>query len=233
VFDFQVPYLGQGLDLSISATTAREINNFALGLGAGFIHRGSYSPFKDQELNYNPGDEISFSLGLDRPIHRNSRMMLDISYCIYTQDKAEKIAIFKSGNKLLFAGAYCYDSEFYSLVISANGRLKAKNHVGSGRLVAERLNSNCSEFEIGATAGLKLHKDMTVRAALEGKLYSNNELEIGGAKLAGIGGGIDKNVSQSVVLDADLRFYFGSLDQGYKSVGLTGLKLLGGIKIFI
>ena len=100
-------------------------------------------------------------------------------------------------------------------------------------MAPERYNRNANEFEALAMGALSLNRKTSIRGALLGKYFSDNELDFGGAIVGGIGGGLTRKLSGWLFFDADLRFYFGSINNGAKYVSLLGLQSLLGIRVFL
>ena len=231
--NFQTPLLGQGLDASAGFIMARPLGGFVFGLGAGYLMRGRFKPFSDFDLKYNPGDEVSFSLGLDRPLNREDKLILDMSYTIYTQDISNETKVFQAGNKFTAQAMAYFPGEVWTFVVSMLNRYKAKNKIGSDNLTPERLNSNSNEFELIAMIILALNRRTSFGGVVEGKFYSNNAYGFGGANVGGIGVSYGLKLSHSIQLDAGFRYYMGTYNTSVKNVNLLGIKLLTGIKIFL
>lgn len=231
--DFQTPILGQGVDMSGGLVMAQRLSDFVFGIGAGYLMRGGFKPVFNSDYEYNPGDELSFSLGVDRPLTRRSKLMFDGSYTLYSEDVANGTAVFKSGNRITFQALYYTSGEFMTYVFSVRNRMQSKNEMGSGTLIPERENSNSNELELNGIASFALSSKASLRGALEGKLYSDNAYKRSGATVGGIGGGLSKSLGSSLVFDADFRFYLGKLNVGTREVNLLGGKVFGGFKIYL
>ncbi len=231
--DFQTPILGQGVDVSCGMVMAQRLSGFVLGVGAGYLMRGEFKPVFDSDYKYNPGDEISFSLGVDRPLSRRSKLMFDASYTLYGDDAANGTAVFKSGNRITLQALYYTSGEFMTYILSVRNRMQGKNELGSGTLIPERENSNGNELELNAIASMAVSRSSSLRGALEGKLFSDNAYQRGGATIGGLGAGLSKSLGSSLVFDTDFRFYLGKLNVGARKVNLLGVKVFGGFKIYL
>jgi len=231
--DFHAPILGQGPDFSTGIIMVQEYADFIFGAGVGYLLRGKYKPFEDYEYDYDPGNEFAFSGGVDYFIGRQNKLMFDVSYTIFGNDIANDIMVFKSGNRLSVQAVAYFEKEFTSYILSLRNRIQGKNHIGSDELVPERQNSNGNELELTGIGLLSLNPNTTVRGLLEGKIYSNNAYDIGGATIGGVGAGLSRNLNTWLNVDAELRFYFGSIKAGSENVGLTGFQFLAGFKIYL
>ena len=126
----------------------------------------------------------------------------------------------------------CIYQGWPQLALALRDRIRAKNKVGSGDLIPERQNSNGNELEISATGFLPLNSYSTLHGLVEGRLYSNNAYEVGGATVAGVGGGYNRTLSSHYLFHSDLRFYFGSMDFG-TDYSIKGLRATVGLKVVL
>ena len=231
--DFQVPILGQGLDISAGIVAAKRLGGFVVALGTGYLMRGPFEPIENAVAAYNPGDEITISLGIDRAVSRKNKLMFSANYTIYGEDTIEKTAVFKSGNKISLQGVAYFPGETMSFLFSAVNRIRRKNKVGSGDLIPERQNSNGNELEISATGYLKMNLQTTMRGVFEGKFYSNNAYNVAGASIGGFGAGLSTILTPSLSFDADLIIYAGTMNTGLEDINLTGLKIFLGVTVIL
>ncbi len=230
VLNFQVPILGQGLDLSTGLVMAQPFAGWVLGLGAGYLRRGAYEPFKDLDFSYDPGDEITISIGADKDIGRRNKFMFDFGYTLYGSDKTDTLEVFKAGNRFSIRALGYIEGEFFNIVLSLQDRIQSKNKIGTGNLAPEAQNSNGNELEFLALGNYQIGRETYLKGIFEVKLYSDNAYKIGGAQVAGIGSGFRHSLTDHVDLDTDIRFYVGTLNIG-KDVTLKGLQFNTGLKI--
>ncbi len=230
-FDFTVPILGQGLDVSAGLVSAFPLGGMVAGLGAGFLMRGAFEPFENGSVKYNPGEEITLSAAVDLPLQRRKKLMFDANYTIYTADKAGGSKLFQAGNRITLQAMAWFPGESAGVLLMARDRIRAANKIVSNDdLIPERQNSNGNELELLAMVSLPRSAYTTLRGVIEGKIYSNNAYDIGGATIGGIGAGLSKIFTPHLSLEVDGRFYFGSMETGIDKVGLTGLRATGGLK---
>lgn len=229
--DFQVPVLGQGFEVNSGIVKAFDLNRMVIGVGAGFLFRGPYQPLDGADFDYDPGEEISLSAGVDYDIGRKNKLMMDLSYTLYTTDRIQSKPVFQSGNRLSIQATAYFPGEVWSHLIFLNNRLKGKNQIGSGDLVPERLNSNGNEMDLTAMTLLSYSPRTSFRAAVEGKFYSNNQLNTGGAIVGGMGGGWSRRIGGRLNWDFDCRFYLGRMTTVSQIVNILGVKLSTGVRI--
>ena len=230
-FDFTSPILGQGLDVSTGMVSAFPLSGMVAGLGAGFLLRGAFEPIENGSTKYNPGEEFTLSAALDYPLQQQKRVMLDAAYTLYSSDKIGSNKVFQSGNRITLQAMAWLPGRNFQLLFMIRDRIRARNKLSLGeKLIPERQNSNGNELELLAILTRPSGAFTTLRAAVEGKFYSNNAYDIGGATIGGLGGGLSRTFSPHLSLEMDARFYFGSLETGADGVSLTGLKATGGLK---
>ena len=157
--------------------------------------------------------------------------MFDANYTIYTADKAGGSKLFQAGNRITLQAMAWFPGESAGVLLMARDRIRAANKIVSNDdLIPERQNSNGNELELLAMVSLPRSAYTTLRGVIEGKIYSNNAYDIGGATIGGIGAGLSKIFTPHLSLELDGRFYFGSMETGIDKVGLTGLRATGGLK---
>jgi hypothetical protein len=230
--NFDVPILGQGLDATAGIVTAQRLGDRVLGLGVGYLMRGAFEPVENATVKYNAGDEVNVTAALDQPLGRKNKLMIDANYTVYGSDTVEGTEVFKAGNRITLQGMLHLPSDGLSWLITVRDRIRAKNKVGSGELIPERQNSNGNELEVSAMGFLPLNSYSTLHGRVEGRLYSNNAYDVGGATVAGIGGGYSRTLSPRFLLQSDLVFYFGALDFG-TDYSITGLRGNVGLKVVL
>jgi hypothetical protein len=230
--NFDVPIFGQGLDVTAGMVTAQRWGDRVLGLGVGYLLRGAFEPIENATVKYNPGDEVNVTFDVDQPLGRKNKLMMDVNYTVYSSDTVEGTEVFKAGNRITLQGMLHVPNEGISWLFSVRDRIRAKNKVGSGDLIPERQNSNGNELELSAMGYLALNSNSTIRGLIEGRIYSNNAYDVGGATVVGFGGGYNRSLSARFQFLSDLRFYVGSMDLG-TNYSIKGLRATVGLKVVL
>jgi hypothetical protein len=228
-------YFGGGLDLSAGLSAAFTMNDWVFGVGAGFVRTGTFKPVQNSD-DYNPGDEISLTAGLDRSFSEDTKLLADFTYTLYTTDTFQGADYFKSGPRLLFEARYYFPFRNFDMAVMVRDRIKGKNktlQVDSAtdiaKLTEEAANSHGNELDVIAQGGYALSERTSVEGLLQVKIYSANELEANGATIFGIGGGWRRQLTPILDLDLGAKFSFGSLKSQGEGTGITGFELHGGI----
>lgn len=233
-FNFRVPSLGQGLDIQLGISTAQQMSDYIVGAGITYLQKGSYEPYSNSDAKYNPGEEISLTVGAEKKIvflDKEMKLTGDMMYSIYQKDKLESEEWFKAGNRLLIQLMSQFKMDDIDMVVFVRDRIRGKNERHSGAsLEPEKENSNANQFEIQALGYYPYSMDLKVKGIIDIKLYSENDYGYGGATLLGIGGGGDYILAPNLTATGECRFYFGSLKTASKGASTFGFKLFGGIQ---
>ncbi|HPG38917.1 MAG TPA: hypothetical protein PLP19_08680 [bacterium] len=235
-FNFRVPSLGQGMDINLGIATAFQYNDNVIGAGFSILKKNNYKPFKDYDYNYQPGDEFTFTTGIERNITtmgKEARVTADLVYTIYSSDKGNDEEIFKSGNRFMLQSGIFIPFNNYDLQIFLREKIKGKNKAGVGdQFEQERKNRNGNEFQITGQVILPPKNTSQIIGLFDMMLFGNNQYKTGGATLFGLGGGYRYKINSTLFFDGQLWFYMGSMKTGVESKSLTGIKLNGGIRYY-
>jgi hypothetical protein len=235
-FNFRVPSLGQGMDINLGIATAFQYNDNVIGAGFSILKKNNYKPFKDFEYDYQPGDEFTFTTGIERNVTamgKEARVTADLVYTIYSSDKGNDEKIFKSGNRFMLQSGIFIPFSGYDLQLFLREKIKGKNKAGIGdQFEQERKNRNGNEFQISGQVILPPKNTSQMIGLFDIMLFGNNEYKTGGATLFGLGGGYRYKINSTLFFDGQLWFYMGNMKTGVESKGLTGIKLNGGIRYY-
>lgn len=226
---FRMPSLGQGFDAQFGLSTAGEVGPMILGGGVSYFIKNGFEPFSDYEGEYNPGEELTLTLGLGL-----GRTNIDLLYTIYSKDIWEGEEVFRSGNRFIAQLLTHFQFKSMEMTLFVRESFKGKNMTGSGSVLeTEAKNSNVNMFDIQLLGLYPESDNIWYKGALDLKIYSNNEYDVGGATLFGFGGGILLKLSESVVFDLDMRYYTGVLKLTAENVTTAGLKMFGGLQFIL
>ncbi|MBD3183239.1 hypothetical protein GF312_13165, partial [Candidatus Poribacteria bacterium] len=79
---FRYSNLGEGFDISLNGGYAQDMGSVVLGGGAGYIKKGEYDLSEGQDSKYKPGDQLTFTAGMDIPA-KPLLMRTDVTYTTY------------------------------------------------------------------------------------------------------------------------------------------------------
>ncbi len=233
-FNFRVPSLGQGMDFQIGISTARQIGDYIMGGGITYMLKGSYEPYSGLDAGYDPGDELSFTLGAERNVsflNKDMKLTGDFMYSLYMKDEYDNVDWFKAGNRLLFQVMSQFQIDQIDMVVFIRDRIRGKNERRSGTSIEpEKENSNANQFEIQAIGYYRYTDKLQIKGLVDIRLYSENDYGYGGATLFGLGGGGDYRIAPNLTASGECRFYLGSIKTASKGAAAFGFKLFGGIQ---
>jgi len=102
---FPVSSYGTAFGATAGVAYARQLNGWNVGLSGALRFTGTYSPFTDQSVSYNPGWEARVRGGADRVIGRNGRLLLGLTFSTFSTDVY-------TGTGTLVGGTYDPGSRF-------------------------------------------------------------------------------------------------------------------------
>ncbi len=172
VLGFRAKDYGEGLNLSAGGAVAFPLSGTArFAMGAGFVHRGSYTLFAGGG-DYRPAPEVSATAGLDLQGRGKGStaplLRLDAVYRIYGNDELDGETVFEEGNQLELQAAGSSGGSGLRLTGLARTVLKADNTVtgGQGQTV-EALKASSGNAVLG-----RLEVDLPVGTALRAGITS-------------------------------------------------------------
>ncbi|HMB91885.1 MAG TPA: hypothetical protein VKP65_13615 [Rhodothermales bacterium] len=104
-YDFRIPGFGQGFNVAPGFVWAFPMSEtVVLGLGASYQYKGAYRPLAEMPEDYDPGDEIIITGGLDIKAAPTTNLSADVTYTTYTSDKLGEEEVFAVGDRLVATG---------------------------------------------------------------------------------------------------------------------------------
>lgn len=178
VFDFRVPGFGQGLGLATGATWAVPVGeDVVLGLGGSFRYQGGYTPLEGMASNYNPGNEVLVTGGLDYRLNRTSALSGDVSITLYGTDQVGDVDQFEAGNKLSATVQYRRDQGYNTLRVLARYEGREKSTlpaVGSGS--AQELQLLPSEGVLRGSFQTRLSDSVDLELWAGGRMFGETDV---------------------------------------------------------
>jgi len=210
ILNFRYPILGQGLNINPGLAWVAPVSNATvLGLGGSFQYKGTYKPLAGG-IEYDPGDEILVTGGVDVQLDGLSNISLDAVFTIYGKDKVDGKESYASGSTI--AGNLQYLRSFgqNELRIFTRYRSKGKSEIGSPvGLVAESLKSEPNRWEALAEYKAVFSSAFSMGFSLDGKVYEETTSFLSGATLFGIGIGPVFSPTPAIRIPVRLRAQFG------------------------
>ncbi len=226
-FGLRVPSYGEGLDVQAGLSNAYEVGAFRLGWGLSYLFKGSFAPFTTAETRYNPGDEVTITLAVNR-----GGFFFDLVYTLFFTDTWGGNDVLRAGPSLLAQSMFSLNTGDWQLVFFLRDQLRARNKIVQGGLLeTERKNRNGNELDLQAAGWRDLERGARLKTFLYIKFYSNNDFGNGGLFQAGPGIGLEWPLSEPVSFSGELKAGLGSYQAPSGRVSLSGLSGYGGIII--
>ena len=209
-FMLQVPHFGAGLSISPAATWAIPLSEeFVGGLGVMYQYRGPFTPLEEAG-KYKPGDEVSFTGGLDARIDPVSTMAVDAVFTLFGKDKLDGKTIFSAGNKLLAALRFkrYFTLDELTVVAVFVTRSNAKVNDGNSLIPArDRIEPNRLDFATHYM--MRVSEYLTLRGSAEARLFQETSADFSGSRLFAVGAGLEFTLSDNIAIPVRLKYTFG------------------------
>jgi len=208
--DFGVTRLGEGIVLNLVAATAREVGPVVAGAGAGYLLKGAYETTFDVDTQYNPGDELDLTGGLN---WKGEQIYLrtDLVYTLYTADEVDDKEFFKQGNQLTAAMRFTYRPQPILMSFSIRDTMIGKNDYPNpgGELETEEKNTHGNRLNLDFIFGYAVNEPMTLHGIFSVNKIGKNGYDENDAGIFTFGAGM-RYALNGVVLNTGLNFSTGS-----------------------
>jgi len=238
LFRFRLPVYGQGFCGKIGGGIALPLEDLLVfGVGLQYIYTGSYHPmvyrytFNNQEFiednEYNPGDEVSFNMGLDFKINKSMKIMVDGLYTYYWQDYKDGKEVFGAGNKVVMdVGYYCQFDHRY-IWAHALYRHKGKYSLWDGASFGNT-NQDLRGSQVEVEAQIKAFdfENGGVVFLTESRYYQEIERKDDSALIYGGGFQTDVKFPDNIVAGFTMKYMLGYLKEGDLKRDLRGTEIV-------
>lgn len=205
----RIPNFGTGLTLSPSIAWALPVSDeLVVGLGALFLYRGEFSPLADT-MRYDPGEEVSFTGGIDLQLGESASLSGDVIYSLYGTDKSSGTDLLTPGKKLLATVQFQQFFEADRLLFLLTFRTRAKAEF-SNLLPLFTVRTEPNQLELMGAYAAQFSKSFWVQFLLEGRFFQKNATPLSGFDLVGVGITPEFKLSETVSLPLQFKFVYGS-----------------------
>ncbi len=229
VFDMHVPSLGTGLNIDAGVIWAIPISEaVVVGLGGSFLYKGVYEPISNAG-EYDPGDEILATGGVDIQTESGSTISADLIFTTSGKDKLKGKEVLSAGNRIVANLQLRQSFGLHGLWLFARYKTRSTSSFAVGNaFVAEAEKLEPDNVDAVGTFNIRVNDRLSFVFLAQGRFYKQTPLTISGISLFAAGFSPVFAVSNSLSVSLRNRFHFGSLKGGDK---LTGLELGVGIAI--
>jgi hypothetical protein len=220
--DFPVRHLGEGFGFNIMAGGAEMLGSMRVGGALMYQYNGTYEPYETGD-EYNPGNQFSVISGVDQT-GDGYMLTANAVYSVYTTDKLEDRKIFCQSPtfSLLLGGNF--DNKTYQIGADAGLLLRGRNaRYDSTEAKIEQLKAYGNEFLIAGRFSWVPDKNWRMTPSAELRVIGENEYNLEGANIFGLGGEIVRNIGEGVDIGVAFKYFTGSVDGG--DIDLSGYQL--------
>lgn len=175
-YAFRVPVLGQGFNLAPGITWAVPVGEtVVVGLGAAYQYRGAFRP-RDGGSDYDPGDEILLTGGLDAALNERWTFTGDVTFAHYQTDVVDDEDRYKSGNKIAGTLQLMRRIGLSELRLLGRYRTRARGELPvAGDLVTEEQRTVPDQALVHASYRLRGSDEAFLTLLVRGRYFSETE----------------------------------------------------------
>lgn len=233
--------LGEGYNLNPTLTLAKEWENWAAGVGLGYLWRGEYD-FSKETKDYNPGDLFNFTGEVGYTFSPDWQARLFGEYAYFDKDEVHNADFYQEGEFLLIGLGFNHYGTKWDASFKVKGIFRGKSKFQEGAsaqdLRTEDRNSYGDEWSTHLSCNYYLNKKTTLKSLIqflrvnENDYSSDSALFIGKRQMASLAFGIVRIFSPRLegelnlagrILDDDKNWYHDD-DRTYKGFSI-GVKL--------
>ena len=206
---FPVRNLGEGFGLNLMAGGATEMGDYRVGATATANVSGAYNAY-ETEPDYNPGNSLSLTLGLQREIQVGV-LNGDATFTTSAVDEQANKPIFGRGDQLALHGGLATGGKQQRYFADATYRIRGRNTLyDADSVLLQQLKIYGNEFVVAGGLERSTDSDWTYGPAVDLRLIAGNETGLGSSKVLGIGAHLARAVTTSVNLRLALKYFTGS-----------------------
>lgn len=231
---FRLPVFGRGAELQLNTAYVLTLGDFILSGGIGFLFTGAYRPFSGESAEYDPGNELSLTLGADRRLavgDGSLRLRMDALYTAYGKDRYAGTTVYRAGGRLRLEMVTAYSRGRHNLRLFLLYRTRGQSERGRGTLSAVAQKETGRQLESGLVAAYRISPRLRLKLLLDWKDHSLSESGSNGATIYGGGPGVSLRLLEHLETDLHFKYLSGKLKSRDHSTGLSGYEI-GGLLIF-
>lgn len=231
--DNPVTNFGTGPLYSVGLALAQEFGSVVVGVGAGYLLRSEYDvTLHGQNTQVDPGDELNFTVGVERGFEfgdRAGKFVADFIYTTYSKDEIPQQPDYESGDKIVVRGQLLLPIAIFDpIILSATSRTRSENSIEDN--LRPELVDNGNEVQLRATFIQPAGRRFDLKYIVELSVYGDTESQVDGATIWGVGGGFDWKLSRHVSFNPAFIYSKGSINTGPNSdIDVTAIEASGGL----
>lgn len=176
VYNFRVRGYGQGFNAAPGFTFAYPVSErVVLGVGASYQSRGGYRPNVLLETDYNPGDEVLVTGGIDIRLSETLNLSADATYTTYNADTIEDEEVFSAGDKLTATGQLLGRFGFNEMRLVARYRSPDRSTIPAAGAFPERtIQTIPTELFLQASYQQRVARQFSIGVLAQGRLFEES-----------------------------------------------------------
>jgi len=221
-YDFYLPIFGQGLNVAQSLTLAVPIHErIVVGAGAAYQIKGPFTPSSAFPDEYDPGDELLLTAGLDVQISSSSALSGDLTVTTYAGDTVSDEVVFGSGNRFTLTAQLLQYVGRDELRLIARYRSKGRSELPAvDGTVTKGERTVPNQAELSGRYRLRLDENTTVALLGHGRYYSAAGA-FGSKSLVDVGVAPEHALSSTILLLTRFAYTTGSFSGVSAGAGLA------------
>jgi hypothetical protein len=205
---------GEGFNVNPMLIIAKQLGNWVLGIGTGYIWRGEYDYSKDIGMkDYDPGDIFNINGDIRYYFTQNTSARLFAGYFWYDEDKVDDRKFYQEGEMYQFGLGVNHNQQKWDTGLTLRGifRNKGKIRTETGGLSEEDKKGHGDEYTGDLYVRYLLNDRTTLKTALQGLLITDNDYSsnayryIGERRKLSLGLGVSRIFSQNIEGSLDLK----------------------------
>lgn len=207
--DFPIRRLGGGVGINLLAGAATTLNEIRIGGGIMYKYNGTYEPYEGAE-DYNPGDVIKINAGGELkkgPV----QWSLNLAWTTYSADLMDSQKSFKQSPhfNINLGATYIKENITFGNYISYLSRGKNISY-DSTETILSKLQLFGNEISFNSYLNWQHNNTWYLTPSLNYRIISENDANLGSAKLFSFGLNIGKPIKEKYEINAGYKIYTGS-----------------------
>ena len=227
---FRYNRLGEGLDISVGAGTAKSFGPLVLGAGVGYLLKGEYEYLEAENSKYNPGDQINATGGMDLLLDP-LLLRTDLTYTIHQSDTIDNSKVFKEAAKVSIQENAVLLMERLAVLLSARYLIRGESDILQAGVHGRTEKVHGDRIDVGGSLNLRLTKPMNLKLVAESTFIGENAAGQNDAAVFGFGAGMTLRFMRASYLDIMGKYHTGKSNND--EVTLTGFSTTASLKLVL
>lgn len=223
VFNLQVPNFGQGLNIRPGLVYAVPLSDeVVLGLAASYQYRGSYKTLANYD-NYDPGDEVALTGGLDVRLEEATTVSADIIVTTFGTDRLGSDEVLSPSPRVVANAQFskAFGSDEFSLF--AQFVLKGASRFSVGNLMVDEVDKiEPNRLDFRGRYFTPVSERLRTAVVVEVRMYESSEASLAGKYMVGLGIEPELIVSKSLTVPCVIKYHSGALKDGRTLSSVSG-----------